>query len=180
MQLDHPVFHRAPPPDPSAATTLAWSETDRAAASTVLERYGMQVVECPADTPIPGSYFGESEAGLIGDRLYVRTDTPLHSVLHEACHYICMDEARRAALNTDAGGDYPEENAVCYLQILLADAFPGLGRARMVADMDAWGYTFRLGSAGAWFAQDAADARDWLREHGLTDELDRPTWSRRT
>jgi len=179
MQLDQPVFHRAPTPDASAGTTLAWSETDQAAAAAVLERYGVQVVVCPADTPIPGSYFGTSEAGLIGDRLYLRTDTPLHSVMHEACHYICMDQGRRATLDTDAGGDYPEENAVCYLQILLADAIPGVGRARMVADMDAWGYTFRLGSAGAWFGEDAVDARDWLREHGLTDELDRPTWNRR-
>ena len=47
----------------------------------------------------------------------------------------------------DAGGDDAEENAVCYLQILWADALPGFGRERMFLDMDAWGYTFRLGSA---------------------------------
>jgi hypothetical protein len=86
-----------------------------------------------------------------------------------------MDPARRGTLDTDAGGDYDEENAVCYLQILLADAVPGLGRARMLADMDAWGYTFRLGSARAWFEQDAADARAWLRDRALIDGDGRPT-----
>jgi hypothetical protein len=34
-------------------------------------------------------------------------------------------------------------------------------------DMDAWGYSFRLGSTAAWFEADAEDARDWLRERGL-------------
>ena len=66
-----------------------------------------------------------------------------------------MDAGRRRGLDTDAGGDYDEENAVCYLQILLADELPGFGRARMMADMDAWGYSFRLGSAQAWFERDA-------------------------
>ena len=36
-------------------------------------------------------------------------------------------------------------------------------------DMDAWGYTFRLGSTRAWFEQDADDARQWLAERGLLD-----------
>ena len=179
MLPDQPLPHRAPAPAANADTILAWSDTDQRTAGAMLARYGMQIVACPADTPIPGSFFGESEAGLIGDRLYLRADTPLHSVLHEASHYICMDPARRATLHTDAGGDYPEENGVCYLQILLADQIPGMGRTRMLADMDAWGYSFRLGSARAWFEQDATDARDWLREHGLTDDLDRPTWARR-
>jgi hypothetical protein len=162
-----------------ATAPLTWSETDRGAVTAMLARYGMEVVECPPGRTIPGSYWGESEAGLIGDRLYVRPDTPLHSVLHEACHSLCMDGTRRAALHTDAGGDYAEEDAVCYLQILLADGIPGMGRARMFADMDAWGYTFRLGSAQSWFEQDAAEARDWLYQHGLTDAAERPTWTPR-
>jgi hypothetical protein len=78
-----------------------------------------------------------------------------------------MGDVRRAGLRTDAGGDYDEENAVCYLQIVLADRLPGVGRDRVLADMDAWGYTFRLGSARAWFERDAADARDWLARRGL-------------
>jgi hypothetical protein len=100
----------------------------------------------------------------------------LHSVLHEACHFVCMAPARRAALDTDAGGDYDEENGVCYLQVLLADELPGFGRARMFADMDAWGYSFRLGSARAWFEQDADDARAWLRATAWSTPFGRPTW----
>ena len=122
---------------------------------------------------IPGSYWGDEEAGLQGNRVLARPDTPVHSVLHEACHYVCMDAARRASLDTDASGDYDEENAVCYLQILLADQLPGMGKGRIFQDMDAWGYSFRLGSARQWFEQDAEDARQWLLQHNLitTDNL---------
>jgi len=145
----------------------------------LLGRYGLELVPVGTGGDIPGSWFGEPEAGLIGNRVYARLDTPVHSVLHETCHYICMDAQRRARLHTDAGGGYDEENGVCYLQILLADHLPGMGRERMLADMDAWGYTFRLGSAGRWFREDAEDARQWLRTHGLTDAEDRPTWKLR-
>jgi len=129
--------------------------------------YGLEVDELAAGEVIPGSFWGEPEAGLVGDRLYVRGDTPVHSALHEACHYICMDEQRRRGLHTDAGGDYAEENGVCYLQILLADLLPEMGRERMWRDMDRWGYSFRLGSARRWFLEDAEDARGWLVEAGL-------------
>lgn len=145
-------------------------------ARALLGRYALELRVVPGDTPIPGSWWGEREAGLQGDRLYARPDTPLHSVLHEACHFVCMTPARRAALDTDAGGGYDEENGVCYLQVLLADELAGFGRARMFADMDAWGYSFRLGSAARWFEQDALDARAWLQGYGLVDASDRPTW----
>jgi hypothetical protein len=97
----------------------------------------------------------------------VRADTPAHSALHEGCHFVCADETRRAVLDTDAGGDDLEECAVCYLSIVLADGIPGFGQARMLTDMDAWGYSFRLGSSARWFEEDADDAREWLRAHGL-------------
>lgn len=142
---------------------------------SVLACYGLEVHRVSSEQPIPGSFWGDPEAGLIGNRLFVRLDTPLHSALHEACHYICMDRRRRESLHTDAGGDYDEENAVCYLQILLADRFPGVGRARLQADMDAWGYSFRLGSARAWFEQDAEDALAWLQRHRIVDDTGRPT-----
>ena len=142
----------------------------------LLGRYGLRVERVPSQGKIPGSYWGDSEAGLVGDGLFVRDDTPVHSSLHEACHYICMDTGRRARLHTDAGGDCIEENGVCYLQILLADELPGVGRLRMFVDMDAWGYSFRLGSARAWFERDAEDARQWLWQNGLIDLDGRPCW----
>ena len=148
---------------------------DPASVAALLARYGMTLEPLAADAPIPGSYWGECEAGLRGSRLYARADTPLHSILHEACHFICMGSERRAALDTNAGGDDAEESAVCYLQVLLADALSGVGRERMFADMDAWGYSFRLGSAQVWFERDAEDARAWLRHHALIDAADCPT-----
>ena len=141
-------------------------------------RYGVELVSCAPGDSLPGSYWGESEAGLRGNALYVRPDTPLHSLLHELSHYVCMAPGIREALDRDAGGDDAEECAVCYLQILLADELP-MGRDRMLADMDAWGYTFRLGSARAWFEQDAGDARAWLAREGLVDPADRPSFQLR-
>lgn len=139
----------------------------------LLAPYGLDVSRVPAGEPIPGTFWGASEAGLIGDCLYVRGDTPVHSALHEACHWLCMPPGRREALHTDAGGDYLEECGVCYLQILLAEWLPGVGRDRLFADMDAWGYSFRLGSARRWFYVDAEDAREWLVARGIINTEDR-------
>ncbi len=143
---------------------------------TLLQRYQLEINTIAEQQKIPGSWFGEPEAGIIQNRLYVRSDTPVHSALHESCHYICMDQARRDQLHTDAAGGYDEENGVCYLQILLTDYLPFMNRTQMMADMDDWGYTFRLGSAQRWFEEDAEDARLWLQKHGLIDNVGKPTW----
>jgi len=142
---------------------------DRVALASLLERYGLELVLVAPEELIPGSYWGEREAGLIGTRLYARLDTPVHSVLHEGAHFACMTPERRVGLDTDAGGDDAEESAVCYLQLKLADRLPGVGRARLALDMDEWGYSFRLGSALRWFEEDADDARAWLERHGLIE-----------
>lgn len=164
-----------PPVTPTRAV-LRWESADRPALRTLLGRFGIVIHELPAATPIPASYWGECEAGLTAGGLYLRPDTPVHSILHEGCHYVCMDGGRRSRLRTDAGGDTAEEDAVCYLQILLAGELAGMGRERMMADMDAWGYTFRLGSARAWFERDAEEAGHWLLGHGLIDTQGCPTW----
>lgn len=148
-------------------TTLALRE--------LLARYGLALDLLAPHADIPGSYWGAPEAGLVGTTVYARADTPLHSALHEAAHVICMDPGRRARLHTDAGGDYAEEDAVCYLQIVLAGAL-GVPAETICADMDAWGYTFRLGSAHAWFTRDADDARGWLFRERLIDAAGSPLW----
>jgi hypothetical protein len=159
----------------AARDMLCLSGIDRLALATLLERYGLDLLLIAPHQVIPGSYWGEREAGLIGSQLYARLDTPLHSVLHETAHYVCMTPQRRAGLDTDAGGDDAEETAVCYLQIVLADALPNVDRGRLFRDMDAWGYSFRLGRTAAWFEHDAADARTWLIRSGILDVEGRPT-----
>lgn len=155
---------------------LRLAANDRLALGLLLGKYGLELVLVAPEESIPASYWGESEAGLQGNRLYARLDTPLHSVLHEASHYVCMSAERRTGLDRDAGGDDLEESAVCCLQILLADALHGVGRERLCADMDEWGYSFRLGGAREWFEHDAQDAREWLLAHSVIDSNDRPTW----
>jgi len=161
---------------PVSAAVLRVNGIDRVALGMLLARFGLDLRLVAHGEAIPGSYWGESEAGLIGDRLYARLDTPLHSVLHEAAHYVCMTPERRTGLDRDAGGDDAEECAVCYLQVLLAEALPGVGRERLCDDMDAWGYSFREGSTRAWLAGDARDARAWLLARELIDRDGRPTW----
>lgn len=136
---------------------------------TLLSPFGIDVIEVPLEQPIPGSFWGDEEAGIVGATVYLRPDTPVHSVLHEGGHLICAMAAGRGGFDTDACSGDVEENAVCYLQILLADHLPGVGSERLMDDMDAWGYSFRLGSTRAWVAADADDAVVWLREHQLID-----------
>lgn len=138
-------------------------------AAALLARYGLILRRVADGAPIPGSYWGEDEAGIIGSDVFARRDTPVHSLLHEAGHLIVLPPERRAEVHTDATDSIDEENAVCVLQALLADALPGTGRARILADMDAWGYTFRLGSAAAYVERDAQEAWAWLRLRGLVD-----------
>ena len=132
------------------------------------------------DQPVTGSFWGDSEAGIVGDHVYVRPDTPVHSLLHEACHTVCMSEERRSSLDRDAGGDDLEEASVCYLQILLADEIADVGKRRLMQDMDSWGYSFRLGATWRWFESDADDAAEWLFRNGLVDRAGSPTFKLRS
>src|SRR5690606_28622821 len=99
------------------------------APAALLAAHGLNLVRVPDGEPIPGSYWGECEAGLIGCNVYARADTPVHSLLHEACHLLVMPPARRAAVHTDAPDPAPGEAAACALPTLPADRPPGRGRA---------------------------------------------------
>ncbi len=145
----------------------------------LLGKFELVLELVPDEKTINGSYWGEPEAGVLGDRLYVRSDTPVHSLLHETCHVVCMTPDRRQELKGDAGGDDIEECAVCYLQIVLADELAGAGRDRLMRDMDDWGYSFRLGSTRRWFDEDASDAEVWLRTRGLLEVDNRPIYQLR-
>ena len=155
------------PDTPTAPGVLRLADIDATAPAALLARYGLALHRVADAAAIPGSYWGDAEAGIIGCNVYARADTPVHSLLHEACHLIVLPPERRALVHTDATDSVPEEDAACYLQIVLADELPGVGRARLMADMDAWGYSYRLGSTRAWFERDAENARRWLLERGL-------------
>jgi hypothetical protein len=164
----------------AAAPVLRLVDADRNELDQLLKRFDLTLVQCANRAPIPASYWGDDEAGLKGNCLHARADTPVHSILHEACHYICVSPERRGKLDTNAGSDDAEENAVCYLQTLLADQLGCMGRARMFADMDAWGYSFRLGSTEAWFEGDADDARQWLIAQQLVNQQEQLLWQLRS
>jgi hypothetical protein len=146
------------------------------ALESLLGRYDLNLELQPVDEAITGSFWGDSEAGVVGHSVYVRSDTPIHSLLHETCHVICMSGERREQLETDAGGDDLEEAAVCYLQVVLSDEIDGVGRDQLMSDMDTWGYSFRLGNTRAWFERDADDARKWLIDNGLLSRDGRPSF----
>lgn len=156
------------------SSMLTVTDLDPDTVREFLDRFHVAVEWIADDLPITGSFWGNPEAGVIGQRLFIRSDTPVHSMLHELCHIICMTAERRSKLNRDAGGDDLEESAVCYLQIVLADYLPGVGRLKLMQDMDAWGYSFRLGSTEQWFREDADDALRWLAQQRLVDSANKP------
>lgn len=162
MHTDPVANHAAP-----AVDILPLGAIDVDAARALLARYGLALHLLADGADIPGSYWGAPEAGLVGANVYARRDTPVHSLLHEAAHLIVLPPERRAQVHTDATDSIEEEDAVCVLQSLLGDALPGVGGARVLADMDAWGYTFRLGSARAYVERDAEAAWAWLQQRGL-------------
>ena len=150
-----------------ASTVMRMGHIGFDTAAALLARFDLHLRRVEHGEPIPGSYWGDEEAGIIGNTVHARDDTPVHSLLHEACHLIVLPPERRADVHTDATDSIEEEDATCYLQIMLADELPGVGRARLMADMDAWGYSFRLGSTEAWFEHDAGEALKFLEERGL-------------
>lgn len=163
-------------PDSLPASVLRLRDIDLAAVRQLLARYALNLVQVADGTPIPGSFWGDEEAGIIGHDVYARADTPVHSLLHEAGHLIVLAPERRALVHTDATDSVEEEDATCYLQIVLAGYLPGVGSERLMRDMDAWGYSFRLGSTQAWFEQDAENARRWLIEQHRLRPDGTPVW----
>ena len=121
--------------NPAADAVITLAEVDRDAVAALLQQHELELVAVPAGQPIPGSFWGDEEAGIIGSSVFARPDTPIHSLLHEACHLIVLPPERRALVHTDATDSIDEEDAACYLQIMLADRLPGVGRARLMADI---------------------------------------------
>jgi hypothetical protein len=141
----------------------------------LLRAYGLNLIWVEKGLPIPFSYFGAPEAGIYKNNIFARQDTPLHSLLHESSHVICMESDRRVRLASDANGDFIEENCVLFLQIILAKQL-GLSENDICQDMDSWGYSFRLGSALAWYKNDANECMEQLITWGILDHNRLPTY----
>ena len=136
---------------------------------SLLAGFGLRLVLLPAGADIPGTYWGAPEAGLSGDQLFVRPDTPVHSVLHEAAHFLCMPPSAAPACTGTRAATWPRRtpSATCRSCWERSSGAAGWSRERLFADMDAWGYSFRLGSTRRWFEEDADEALAWLRDRGL-------------
>ncbi|MDW3095430.1 MAG: hypothetical protein R8G33_07155 [Gammaproteobacteria bacterium] len=146
----------------------------------LFDRYRLTLEEVGRDEDIPYSFWGTPEAGRLQSTLYARQDTPIHSLLHEACHFICMLPNQRSNNSYDAGGSAIEENACCFLQIILSDYILGFSKAIHMHDMNTWGYNFRLGSTARWFYVDSSDASEWLMRQNIIDHHKQPTWRLRS
>tara|TARA_R110002049_G_scaffold225521_1_gene397413 strand:+ start:36669 stop:37157 length:489 start_codon:yes stop_codon:yes gene_type:complete len=147
---------------------------------SLFNRFGLILEEVDINDDIPYSFWGAPEAGRFRSTLYAREDTPIHSILHEACHFICMPPEQRNSDAHDAGGSALIENACCYLQLVLSDYIPSFNKAIHMHDMNVWGYNFRLGSAARWFHVDSDDASQWLVSHNIIDSQFQPTWQLRS
>ena len=163
----HRSISPQPPSGDPADSVLRVRDIGFEAPAALLSHYALQLQRVAPGQPIPGSFWGEEEAGIIGNTVYARDDTPVHSLLHEAGHLIVLPLDKRMDVHTDATDSIEEEDATCYLQIVLADRLSGVGRDRLMTDMDAWGYSFRLGSTRKWFEQDASEALAFLQQRQL-------------
>ena len=85
----------------------------------LLARYGLRFERVADGAPIPGSFWGESEAGLISSTVFARDDTPLHSLLHEACHLIVIPPEMSWRGDRKASGLVFDENVKCCMPLLV-------------------------------------------------------------
>ena len=57
---------------------ITCAELPAKALQQLLRAYDLEVIEVSETDTLPGSFWGDPEAGLIGNRLYVRPATPVH------------------------------------------------------------------------------------------------------
>src|SRR5690625_7793131 len=67
-------------------SVLRLDELPPGAAEKLLQRYGLNLQAVAEGQPIPGTFWGEPEAGIIANRQHARPDTPVKYRHHEASH----------------------------------------------------------------------------------------------
>mgnify|MGYP003441314200 CR=1 FL=1 len=80
---------------PNQRPVLTLADIGFNAPAELLGRYRLRLQKVEDGEPIPGSFWGECEAGIIGNTVHARADTPVHSRLHEAGHLIVLPPERR-------------------------------------------------------------------------------------
>ncbi len=148
--------------EPAAANSRVTSlgDIEPAAIERLLTAFGLSLAGVAPGASIPGSYWGDSEAGLVGDRLFARADTPVHSLLHELGHYVCMDPtAARCARHRCGRRRRRGSGRVLPAGVARRRACEASAASAASRDMDTWGYSFREGSARAWLAGDGVPRR---------------------
>jgi len=76
------------------SAVLQYADINPAELAGLLGLFQLEICITGETKEIPGSYWGDEEAGLIKNRLYLRTDTPVHSILHEAWFEQDANDAR--------------------------------------------------------------------------------------
>jgi hypothetical protein len=56
--------------DPPSSEVLRWNCADQASVRRLLAAFGLRIEEVEAVTDIPGSYWGDEEAGLVGSAVH--------------------------------------------------------------------------------------------------------------
>ena len=65
-------------------SVVEFRDLSRNASDELLSAYGLELITLTLDAEIPASYWGAPEAGIAGQCVFVRADTPAHSLLHDA------------------------------------------------------------------------------------------------
>src|SRR3546814_16448821 len=102
---------RLPRADRGVREVLRIADIGFAPCAALLTGFDLDLQAVADSERIPGSYWGECEAGLIGNTVYARAATPIHSLLHEACQLTVMPADRRSMVHTDATTSIAQKDA---------------------------------------------------------------------
>src|SRR5690625_8003398 len=92
-------------------SVLRLDELPPGAAENLLQRYGLNLQTVAEGQPIPGTFWGEPEAGIIGGTVAARPDTAGQSLPHEAGHPPARTPVRRPHIPTGPRRDQPNHHA---------------------------------------------------------------------
>ncbi len=183
-RLRRPSCRRSEPCAMAAVAARSSDRDRRVAGATSTRRrsmrcsraYGARLERVPAGAAIPGSYWGDTEAGLdrqhrVRARRHARAFVPARALslhLHgrrAPCR--ARDRRRRHATTRSAA------SATC--RCCSPSGSTASAQRAACATWTRGATRFREGSARAWFDGDGAHARAWLLDHGLVDSAGQPT-----